>query len=156
MRGISCALGAVQERGCKLEAQRRRCALTAARSPVQAHPGLMAASMPWLDGQDFKRLCTWMPYVAVTLVLTRDRGSGRVTIGRDGLPRLHYWPDEHDQESMMQVTATTCWPWDQVTGCAFKQQLAACHAAASGKYLATLRTAQPACTTGVRPSSRTQ
>ncbi|CAK0785523.1 hypothetical protein CVIRNUC_008733 [Coccomyxa viridis] len=67
-----------------------------------AHPGLMAASMPWLDGQDFKRLCTWMPYVAVTLVLTRDRGSGRVTIGRDGLPRLHYWPDEHDQESMMQ------------------------------------------------------
>ena len=133
MRGIPRALGAVRERGCKLEAQRRRCALTAARLPVQAHPGLMAASMPWLDGQDFKRLCTWMPFVAVTLVLTRDRGSGRVTIGRDGLPRLHYWPDEHDRESMMQVTATGCWPGHQATVCAFKHWRAAGHAAVSVK-----------------------
>ena len=141
MRRISRALGAVRERGCKLEAQRRCCALTAARLPVQAHPGLMAASMPWLDGQDFKRLCTWMPYVAVTLVLTRDKGSGRVTIGRDGLPRLHYWPNEHDRESMMQVIATVCWPGDQVTGCLFKQWLAACHAAVSGSQPAILKIA---------------
>ena len=115
--------------------------LTAARLPVQAHPGLMAASMPWLDGQDFKRLCTWMPFVAVTLVLTRDKGSGRVTIGRDGRPRLHYWPNEHDRESMMQVTAAWCWPGDQVTECALKQWLAACHAAAPGSQPAISRDA---------------
>lgn len=71
---------------------------------LQAHPGLMAASMPWLSGLDFKRLCTWFPYVSIILVLTRDKGSGRVTIGRDGLPRVHYWPDAHDRASMMNVS----------------------------------------------------
>ena len=71
---------------------------------VQAHPGLMAASMPWLSGLDFKRLCTWFPYVSIALVLTRDKGSGRVTIGRDGLPRIHYWPNSHDRTSMMDVS----------------------------------------------------
>ncbi len=70
---------------------------------MQAHPGLMAASMPWLSGTDYKRLCTWFPYTAILLVLTRDKGSGRVTVGKDGLPRIHYWPDSHDRESMMNV-----------------------------------------------------
>ncbi|CAL8471165.1 g10707 [Coccomyxa elongata] len=67
-----------------------------------AHPGLIAGSIPWLSGADFKHTCAWMPYVSSALVLTRDRGSGSVTIGRDGLPRLHYWPDAHDRESMMR------------------------------------------------------
>jgi len=59
--------------------------------------------MPWLSGTDYKRLCTWFPYTAILLVLTRDKGSGRVTVGKDGLPRIHYWPDSHDRESMMNV-----------------------------------------------------
>ena len=63
----------------------------------------MAASMPWLSGADYKRLCAWFPYATLLLVLTRDRGSGRVTIGRNGLPRIHYWPDRHDRDSMMNV-----------------------------------------------------
>ena len=72
---------------------------------LQAHPGLMAASMPWLSGMDYKRLCTWFPYAALLLVLTRDKGSGRVTIGRDGFPRIHYWPAKHDRASMMKVSS---------------------------------------------------
>ena len=68
----------------------------------------MAASMPWLGGRDFKRLCAWMPHAAPALVLARDQGAGRVTIGRDGLPRLHYWPNKHDRESMVQVTTAGC------------------------------------------------
>ena len=72
-----------------------------ARPGLQAHPGIIAASIPWLGGHDYKRLCTWFPYMGVILVLTRDKGSGRVTIGRDGLPRMHYWPNKHDQQSMM-------------------------------------------------------
>ena len=72
---------------------------------LQAHPGIIAASIPWLGGHDYKRLCTWFPYMGVILVLTRDKGSGRVTIGRDGLPRMHYWPNKHDQQSMMNVRA---------------------------------------------------
>ena len=61
--------------------------------------------MPWLGGLDYKRLCSWMPYVSVVLVLTRDKGSGRVTIGADGLPRVHYWPNKQDRASMMNVSA---------------------------------------------------
>ena len=71
---------------------------------MQAHPGIIAASMPWLSGLDYKRLCSWMPYVSVVLVLTRDKGSGRVTIGADGLPRVHYWPSKQDRQSMMNVS----------------------------------------------------
>ena len=67
----------------------------------------MAASMPWLSGADYKRLCTWFPYATLLLVLTRDKGSGKVTIGRDGLPRIHYWPDKHDRGSMMDVSPST-------------------------------------------------
>jgi len=70
---------------------------------MQAHPGIIAASMPWLNGLDYKRLCSWMPYIATVLVLTRDRGEGQVTIGKDGLPRVHYWPDKQDRQSMMNV-----------------------------------------------------
>ena len=72
---------------------------------MQAHPGIIAASMPWLGGLDYKRLCSWMPYVSVVLVLTRDKGSGRVTIGADGLPRVHYWPNKQDRASMMDVSS---------------------------------------------------
>ncbi len=72
---------------------------------MQAHPGIIAASMPWLNGLDYKRLCSWMPYVSVVLVLTRDKGSGRVTIGADGLPRVHYWPNKQDRASMMNVSS---------------------------------------------------
>ena len=72
---------------------------------MQAHPGIIAASMPWLNGLDYKRLCSWMPYISVVLVLTRDKGSGRVTLGPDGLPRVHYWPDKHDRQSMMNVSS---------------------------------------------------
>jgi hypothetical protein len=75
------------------------------RCPKQGHPGLMAASSPWLGGSDYKRVCTWMPYVSTVLVLVRDKGSGRVTLGADGLPRLHYWPDAHDRASMIKVGA---------------------------------------------------
>ena len=81
------------------------CVPTKASFDLQAHPGIIAASIPWLGGHDYKRLCTWFPYMGVILVLTRDKGSGRVTIGRDGLPRMHYWPNKHDQQSMMNVRA---------------------------------------------------
>ena len=64
--------------------------------------------MPWLGGRDYKRLWAWMPHAAAAQVLTRDRGAGRVTIGRDGLLRLHYWPNAHEWASMMQVPATGC------------------------------------------------
>ncbi|KAK9827599.1 hypothetical protein WJX81_002935 [Elliptochloris bilobata] len=66
------------------------------------HVGVAAATATWLTGRDYKRLMTWMPYTANILVLTRDRGSGRVTIGKDGLPRVTYWPNAFDRANMLK------------------------------------------------------
>jgi hypothetical protein len=73
------------------------------RARAQPHPGVAAATATWLTGRDYKRLITWMPYTANMLVLTRDRGSGRVKIGADGLPRIHYWPCAGDRANMLKA-----------------------------------------------------
>ena len=80
---------------------RRACSPLHARA--QPHPGVAAATATWLTGRDYKRLITWMPYTANMLVLTRDRGSGRVKIGADGLPRIHYWPCAGDRANMLKA-----------------------------------------------------
>ena len=59
--------------------------------------------MPWLSGEDFKVNVPDMPNSAPLLIIVRDTGSGRVTLGPDGLPRIRYWPCAHDREAMMQV-----------------------------------------------------
>ena len=40
------------------------------------------------------------------LVYVRDKDSGEVYLGSDGLPRICYWPSEHDRASMMKVLAS--------------------------------------------------
>ena len=87
---------------------------------AQAHPGLTAASYPWPSGAAFKRMTLGFPYTAGALVYVRDRGSGRVYLGSDGLPRIRYWPCEFDRQSMLKVGPplpfhayalhNSCWP----------------------------------------------
>ena len=72
---------------------------------AQPHVGVAAGTATWLGARDYKRLMTWMPYTANILVLTRDRGSGRVTIGKDGLPRVAYWPNAFDRANMLKARA---------------------------------------------------
>lgn len=67
--------------------------------------GVAAGTATWIGARDYKRLMTWMPYTANILVLTRDRGSGRVTIGKDGLPRVAYWPNAFDRANMLKARA---------------------------------------------------
>ncbi len=43
------------------------------------------------------------PYTAGALVYARDRDSGEVYLGADGLPRIKYWPSAGDRDSMMKV-----------------------------------------------------
>ena len=70
---------------------------------MQPHVGVAAGTATWIGARDYKRLMTWMPYTANILVLTRDRGSGRVTIGKDGLPRVAYWPNAFDRANMLKA-----------------------------------------------------
>ena len=66
---------------------------------------MATAAMPWLSGMRFKADAADLPRCAPVVVLTRDRGAGRVRIGSDGLPRVAYWPCAADRESMLQVAS---------------------------------------------------
>ncbi len=70
---------------------------------LQAHPGLTAASFPWPSGAAYKLKALTFPYTAGALVYVRDKDSGEVYVGADGLPRIKYWPSAGDRESMMKV-----------------------------------------------------
>ena len=61
-----------------------------------AHAGLWGLGLPWRSGRQHKELMTRAAHLAAFLVLTRDRGSGRVTIDRHGRPILHYRLSPHD------------------------------------------------------------
>ncbi|CAL5227030.1 g9925 [Coccomyxa viridis] len=67
-----------------------------------AHPGLTAASFPWPSGPAYKMRALQFPYTAGALVYARDRDSGEVYLGADGLPRFKYWPSAGDRDSMMK------------------------------------------------------
>lgn len=70
---------------------------------VQAHPGLTAASFPWPSGPAYKMRALQFPYTAGALIYARDKDSGEVYLGADGLPRIKYWPSAGDRASMMKV-----------------------------------------------------
>ncbi len=76
---------------------------------MQAHPGLTAASFPWPSGPAYKMRALQFPYTAGALVYARDRDSGEVYLGADGLPRFKYWPSAGDRDSMMKVHLLHHW-----------------------------------------------
>jgi len=63
--------------GCKLECP-------------SVHPGLIAGQLPWASGVDYKTMCLGMREWAAVIVLSRDRGSGAVTLDERGEPALSY------------------------------------------------------------------
>jgi choline dehydrogenase-like flavoprotein len=48
------------------------------------HPGLAAASIPWITGRDHKLLVGRSSELASFIAVTRDRGAGRVTVDEQG------------------------------------------------------------------------
>ena len=63
---------------------------------VPAHPALLTAALPWEGAAEHARLMASMPHLAGIAVILRDRGSGRVRIGRDGEPIATYRLAEDD------------------------------------------------------------
>ncbi len=55
-----------------------------------AHPGLLGFALPWLSARHYKTLMSKVAHQAAFIVLTRDKGGGRVTVDSSGRPRLHY------------------------------------------------------------------
>ncbi len=67
-----------------------------------AHPGLFALAFAWRDGAEHKRVMQSVRHQANIIILTRDRGSGRVRLGPRGMPMLDYRVSDIDRRHMMQ------------------------------------------------------
>ncbi|WP_400193207.1 FAD-dependent oxidoreductase [Hymenobacter sp. B81] len=71
-----------------------------------AHAGLMAMTLPWLSGEQHKRLMQQAPNLGSFIVLTRDRDGGRVRTDRQGAPLIDYQLSAFDRANMLRAVAT--------------------------------------------------
>jgi len=67
-----------------------------------AHPGLLALALPWRSGEQHKRMMARTLHYAAFIAITRDTGSGRVTIGADGRPRIAYQLNDVDGRHLLR------------------------------------------------------
>jgi choline dehydrogenase-like flavoprotein len=56
------------------------------------HPGLLALAQPWLGARDHRERMQRAAHVSATIVLTRDRAGGRVSVRREGHAAIDYRP----------------------------------------------------------------
>lgn len=67
-----------------------------------AHPGLLAAGLQWTTPEQFKDRLFKIRDAVFLLAIQRDRGEGRVKLGRDGYsPKIDYVMSDNDKESLM-------------------------------------------------------
>ncbi|MEM7313156.1 MAG: GMC family oxidoreductase, partial [Planctomycetota bacterium] len=66
-----------------------------------AHPGLWGLALPWQGGKRFRELMHQIPHLANTIVLTRDKFSGRVLLDSNGHPILDYKLNPYDAKHLM-------------------------------------------------------
>ena len=70
---------------------------------VPAHPGLTALALPWRARDKHAALMRGARFAAGLIVLTRDRGSGRISL--DGRDDVSYRLDSYDARHMLRALA---------------------------------------------------
>ncbi len=68
---------------------------------VPAHLGLIALGLPWLGGKAHKELMLRTARSAATIILLREKGSGRVTIDKKGASICEYNLHELDKKHLI-------------------------------------------------------
>jgi choline dehydrogenase-like flavoprotein len=69
------------------------------------HPGMLGVALPWWSARAFREQLLEAPYVAAFIVLTRDRGEGRVSLGRDREPAIEYVVSTYDRRHLLHGMA---------------------------------------------------
>ncbi|MFN2525805.1 MAG: GMC family oxidoreductase N-terminal domain-containing protein [Actinomycetota bacterium] len=69
---------------------------------VPIHPGAGAAAMPWLSASDHRARMDKFANLSFVAALPRDSGDGRVSIGKDGSPRIFYKLSADDERRMVE------------------------------------------------------
>ena len=68
-----------------------------------AHPGLFALSIPWIDGRRHKEFMKdYYARSSASIVLLRERSSGRVSVDRDGFPVVAYDLEQADRQTLVR------------------------------------------------------
>ncbi|HKT22604.1 MAG TPA: GMC family oxidoreductase, partial [Nitrososphaerales archaeon] len=68
-----------------------------------AHPGLFALSIPWVNGRQHKDfMLNYYRRSSASIVLLRERSSGRVTLDRDGFAKVSYDLERADRETIVR------------------------------------------------------
>lgn len=66
------------------------------------HPGIAALVFSWSSGEQHKQTMQQLALLSNIIIITRDRGSGRITLDRHGQPVLHYALASEDAPHLMQ------------------------------------------------------
>lgn len=69
---------------------------------IPVHPGAAAVFTPWVSAAEHRERLGVLRKFGFCGVLSRDRSEGRVTIGRDGNPRVKYGLDAGDERRVAE------------------------------------------------------
>ena len=69
------------------------------------HPGMAAQVFLWRSGEDHKRNMQRLAHFANIIILPRAAHGGRVMVGQDGEPKIHYKLHPYDGRHMMRGLA---------------------------------------------------
>ncbi len=66
-----------------------------------AHPGLFGLATPWYSARNYRDEMTTIEYLSSIIVLTRDKGEGRVTLDHAGEPQVEYRVNAYDRQHIL-------------------------------------------------------
>jgi choline dehydrogenase-like flavoprotein len=66
-----------------------------------AHPGLFGLATPWYGARNYRDEMTTIAHLASVIILTRDKGEGRVTLDRAGEPVVEYKVSTYDRKHIL-------------------------------------------------------
>jgi len=69
---------------------------------IPVHPGAAAVFTPWVSAAGHRERLGNLRKFGFCGVLSRDRSEGRVTLGRDGNPRVHFALDQGDEHRVAE------------------------------------------------------
>ena len=73
-----------------------------------AHPGLFALSIPWVNGRQHKDFMRrYYSRSSASIVLLRERSSGRVTVDKDGYAKVSYALGGEDRKTLVRGMTET-------------------------------------------------
>jgi len=66
-----------------------------------AHPGLLGLATPWCSAHEYREQMLSAPHIATFIVLTRDKGEGRITLDKYGEPVIDYVVSVYDRNHLL-------------------------------------------------------